>query len=56
MTPTLIVDRCKVLDRDIEKFRRLHETADDPVALMLLAEAITDLKAEKASLHPEDKK
>jgi hypothetical protein len=33
MTSTLIVDRCKVLDRDIEKFRRLSEIADDPLAL-----------------------
>jgi len=46
-------DRCKALDREIKNFRRLHEIADDPLALTLLAEAITDLKAEKASLHPE---
>ncbi len=46
-------DRCKALDREIENFRRLHEMADDPIALTLVAEAIADLKAEKASLHPE---
>ena len=45
-------DRCEALDREIENFRRLHEIADDPLALTLLAEAIADLKAEKGSLHP----
>ena len=49
-------DRCKVLDKEIENFRRHHETADDLLALTLLAEVIVDLKAERASLHPEDKK
>jgi hypothetical protein len=48
-------DRCRALDRDIENFRRLQKTADDRVALTLIAEAITDLEAEKASLHPEEK-
>jgi hypothetical protein len=43
------------LDRDIEKFRRLSEIADDPLALALLAEAIADLKAEKASPHLEER-
>jgi hypothetical protein len=41
------------LDREIETFRRLHKTADEPLALTLIAEVIADLKAEKASLHPD---
>jgi hypothetical protein len=40
-------ERCRALDREIESFRRLHEIADDPLALTLLAEAIADLKTEK---------
>jgi hypothetical protein len=45
-------EKCKGLDRSIESFRRLQKMADDSVALALIAEAITDLEAEKASLHP----
>jgi hypothetical protein len=51
---SLMCDRCKALDREIENFRHLHGIADDPLALTLLEEAIADLKAEKASLHPEE--
>jgi hypothetical protein len=45
-------DRCRALDREMESFQRLYKIADVPLALTLLAEAIADLKAEKASLHP----
>jgi hypothetical protein len=40
-------EKCKGLDRSIESFRRLQKMADDSVALALIAEAITDLEAEK---------
>jgi hypothetical protein len=32
----------------------LHGHADDSLALALIAEAITDLEAEKAALHPDE--
>jgi hypothetical protein len=43
------------LDRDIESFRRLQTVANDPMALVFVEEAITDLEAEKASLHSKEK-
>jgi hypothetical protein len=46
---------CKTLDRDIENFRRQQKTADDRLTLSLIAEAIADLEAKKASLGPEEK-
>ena len=48
-------DRCKTLERDIEHFRRLQKLANDPMALPLVAAAITDLEVEKGSLHSDDK-
>jgi hypothetical protein len=48
-------DRCKAIDIEVQSFRRLHAHADDPLALVLIAEAIADLEAEKASLHPGEK-
>jgi hypothetical protein len=33
----------------------MHGHADDKLALALIAEAITDLEAEKAFLHPDGK-
>ncbi len=48
-------DKCVELDRQIENFQRLHATTDDRLALALIAEAIAAIKAERASLHPEDK-
>jgi hypothetical protein len=33
----------------------MHARVDDQLALALIAEAIADLEAEKASLHPDEK-
>jgi hypothetical protein len=48
-------ERCKAIDTEVQSFRRLRAEADDPLALALIAEAIVDLEAEKASLHPDEK-
>ena len=45
---------CKMLDRDIENFRRQQRTADDRLTLSLITETIADLEAKKASLDPEE--
>jgi len=46
-------DKCRDLDREIENYRRLHAMTDDSLARSLIAEAISDLEAEKVSLHPD---
>jgi hypothetical protein len=48
-------DRCKAIDIEVHAFRRLHSRVDDRLALVLIAEAISDLEAEKAFLHPAEK-
>jgi len=48
-------ERCKAIDIEVRNFKRLHAQADDQLALALIAEAIADLEAEKASLHPDEK-
>jgi hypothetical protein len=48
-------ERCKAIDIEVRNFKRLHAQADDQLALALIAEAIADLEAEKASLHPGEK-
>jgi hypothetical protein len=48
-------DRCKAIDIEVQSFRRLHAQADDHLALALITEAIADLEAEKASLHPDER-
>jgi hypothetical protein len=49
-------DKCVELDKNIENLQRMHSMADDKLALVLVAEAIAALQAEKASLHPEEQK
>jgi hypothetical protein len=48
-------DRCRELDRELKNFPRQQKIADDPFALVLIAEVIANLESEKASLHPEEK-
>jgi len=45
-------DKCQAIDWEISAARRLQKTAEEPLALSWLAEAIADLQAEKAALHP----
>jgi hypothetical protein len=48
-------EKCIRLDREIENFRRQQKMADDRLTLFLIAEAIADLEAKKAALHPENR-
>jgi hypothetical protein len=43
------------LDRSIAQYRLSHDSANDPLAIALLAGVIADLEAEKAELHRGDK-
>jgi hypothetical protein len=47
-------DRCKAIDRDVANYRRAYASNDDEFVLSLFAEAIEDLQAEKAALHPKN--
>jgi len=47
--------RCEEIERQLKDCRRTYASTDDELALTLLAVAIDDLEAEKASLHPTDK-
>jgi hypothetical protein len=47
-----VCDRCVQIERDLKSYRRMHDMADDKLALSLLAEVIEDLRSEKAALHP----
>jgi hypothetical protein len=48
-------DRCDAIERELETLERLRATIVDSVALALIAEAVKDLQAERAALHPDDK-
>ena len=51
---TIMCDRCRAIDRDIANYRRAYASNDDDFVLSLFAEAIEDLQAEKAALHPKN--
>ena len=46
-------DKCECIDWEIAAAQRLQKEAYDPLEVRRLAEAIADLKAEKAALHPQ---
>ncbi len=45
-------DRCRAIDWQLLSYRRTFASIDDRFVLGLIAEAITDLEAERAALHP----
>ena len=45
-------ERCENINRQLLNYRHTYETTNDELALTLLVEVISDLEAEKASLHP----
>lgn len=47
-------DKCIELDRAIERFRQVQRTIMDQVTVDRAKEAITELEAKKAELHPDD--
>jgi hypothetical protein len=44
-------DRCKTIERQLLNYRDAHSSANDALAIGLLAEVIADLETEKAALH-----
>ena len=47
-------DKCIELDRAIERFRQVQRTIMDQVTVDRDKEALTELEAKKAELHPDD--
>ena len=47
-------DKCIELDRAIERFRQVQRTIMDQVTVDRAKEALTELEAKKAELHPDD--
>ena len=56
MTVAGMCDQCDELDAKIERYRRIVEPVVDPLTKERVNKLIEDLKAEKAKLHPEQKK
>jgi N12 class adenine-specific DNA methylase len=52
----LICDKCVEIDRKIWHFKDLVRTILDPQTLDGIAALIAELEAQKADLHPEEKK
>jgi hypothetical protein len=49
-------DKCQELEKKIERFRRLALAINDPLTIDRFNQLISDTKAEKAKLHPEQEK
>lgn len=49
-------NRCISIDRELAALERARSLIDDQLALALIAEAVKDLKTEKAALHPDENK
>jgi hypothetical protein len=49
-------DRREAIERELFNFRQMHASTDDRLALILLADIITDLEAEAASMPPINKR
>ena len=46
-------DKCDCIDWEIAAAQRRLKETDDPLVLRRLTDAIEDLRAEKAALHPQ---
>ena len=51
----VMCERCVAIDKQVANFRRIQADATDRLAILLLAESISDLEDEKAGLHPTTK-
>ena len=49
-------DRCETIDRQLLNYRDAHSSADDALAIALLAGVIEDLETERLGLHPADER
>jgi hypothetical protein len=47
-------DRCETIERQLLNYRDAHSSADDALAIVLLAGVIEDLETERSGLHPVD--
>jgi hypothetical protein len=47
-------DRCETIERQLLNYRDAHSSADDALAISLLAAVIEDLETERLGLHPAD--
>jgi len=49
-------EKCKAIDDQIARFRRLGAQVSDPQTLEGIARLIAELEAQKRALHPEQQK
>ena len=49
-------DKCKELDKKIDHFRLISWSITDQLTIDRINEAITKYEAQKAALHPDEKK
>jgi hypothetical protein len=49
-------DRCAELDRKIEHYRKLASGISDRLTIEGIADLIKEMEAQKAQLHPEQKR
>jgi hypothetical protein len=45
--------KCKVLDKKMERYRRLAASINDPLTIDRINQLIEETETEKAKLHPE---
>jgi hypothetical protein len=51
-----ICDRCAELDRKIEHYRKLASGISDRLTIEGIADLMKEMEAQKAQLHPEQKR
>jgi len=49
-------DRCETIERQLLNYRHAHSSADDTLAIALLAGVIEDLETERLGLHPAERR
>ncbi len=49
-------DKCAELDETIRRYRRISDSINDQLTIDRIKGLIADLAAQKAALHPEEKK
>ena len=52
----VVCDRCIAIDRELLTFKRLRESVEDKLVLVLIAVAVEALQSERVALHPDANK
>jgi hypothetical protein len=49
-------DKCQLLEKKMERYRRVANSINDQLTIDRLNELIEDMEAEKAKLHPDQQR